>query len=753
MLFKRALTAAAFLLSLALAGCSLGLNEKVSSPPVNVTLGSCLNTSGTVINNFVQGTLSQIEHDDYYTCVNSAVTGFLDYTAGKDQDSFTPDELGNFLTKYFITGREIPPALLKEAMEVKRAMIGGPTDRIQREDLRRLLVILGDLKEFTGAIRTSMPYNTDSFVLRSFDAKDFEGSLAILLKAAIKFGSTIEAGQQSYSFDHMQALIKELGTFLYGPGIADDESHWTNRVLRFSETIRPLKALLVSPPRNEITQSDWPKIYRLGPRFFVAFLRMTYYWKSPDGFLHGEGLHSLERIYREFEDNFQFVLSQRAGGKINTAEISDLLITLYNEKLLPCRPDTALQFVKVAFGKLFGDPMDLAKFEINKNSITHLHENITYAFEGLRGLEFLYRMKFGDGFQEGTLSRSDILAVPVEKILEGTENQDALSVEAVQSLHRTASELSLTFSDPSLTFGVSVPKRGRLENLSYWHMFKMHSMRTFSRLILQGYGNTATESASPAALKTFFDDTFPIIFELGYLDSNGRSDIDKRLLEASLFMYTSDGDGGLTLNEALELETLMLTTLERYGPFHEKIGLACGTTKKDSKEAYLIDYNCYKNYFVQNMAANWYYIPGMADYTTSHTMAERKAIFDRIAHFLKVAPGNDFNTGHTQSFILMPMYVELLFSHFDTNKDGFIDNAEADVGYPTFRPFLSQKAIEQGFKDPYDWEMIFNFLLANQQTPNENLAKYLLRRWVLGKEDFRIDRAQVITIFDKLLSF
>jgi len=735
-------------------GCSLRFNDKVTKATTSVSTGTdCLLRTGEVLNRFSEGTLTENEHATYFACLHQALNKFTGYTSGKNQDYFTPRELAGFLTKYFLAGKEIQPALLDEAVALKQAILGGPADRLSRHDLEQLDQLFENLRSFTASLRPLMPLSAASFVERGFDSDRVEDALKQVISAVSRFGGQLKGKQSSYTFDHLQAYVRELSAFLYR-GQSLPEDHWSVRMGVFSEALRPVKAILLSPPRNEITVADWPKVYRLAPRFFASYLRVQFHLQSPRSSLHGNGLKMVERIFSDFTNTFEFVLEQQPGHVITSEEIDDLILTFYKQNLLPCRPNTARQFIKVVFGKLLGSAADPKKFAITKESLSHLRENVHFAIEGLHAAEALYRTKYGDQFADGVLSKDEIDSVSETQLLEATTLKSTLSREAVKALKRTPIEVRTVFAASGGLFNVVIPKKGDVLQFSYMHMVKMLAMRSFNRLLVQGFGNPRKAMLTATELDSLVSDIFPIMRELRLVNKDMRASISKRLFEASLFLYSSDGDRGLTMNEGLELEALILSTLERSPKAHEKLATLCKASRLDANQKLLIPGACYRREFLKKSREIWNYLPGLADYMAALSPENQRVVFGNMEHFLRkgAAASDDFTLADTQSFVLFPYYIELLFSRFDKNHDGVLDNAEAAVAYPVFQPFIAEKARSKGYTDPKDHVAIFNFLLAYQMLPTDDKWDFVIRRYMLGPKEFRVDRSQVVEIFEKLMS-
>lgn len=736
--------AALFLLCVMLTSCSLRFNDQVTNPIRKVNTGSaCLARAGDVVQRFTNGSLDATAHDEFYECVKVALTKFSNHTTGRFEDAYTAEELGGFLTRSFLDGKEVPNALLTEAMAFKQALVGGPADRLTRQDLKNLIDVIDVLKQYTGNLRPLMPLSASSFVERGYTPAQLEEALAVFRNSTEQLGDSIRKGQARLPFDRMQGLAKELGAFLNNGDVPAD--HWSLEVTRYLPAMRVAKAAVLSGSRDEIAVSDWAKVYYLAPRLFASYLRVRYYLHDPFAHFQGGDRQILEKIFEEFIAAFQTVIDQRPGKSVSSEEIDDFLKSLHEQGILKCRPETARQFVQLIFGKLLGSSQDESKFAVNRESLSRLKQNVLFAFEGLRATEALYRYKLGEDFQARPLTREEIAAVPDSVLLGATNLKAAISQEAVRAVKRNASELRVVMSENN--FGVTIPRIGE-QPLPYSHMVKAMGLRALNRLLMQAFGNGRDEKLSPAQLDTFLNELFPILVEYKITDEKMRATINKRVMEASLFLYSSDGDRSFTMAEALEYEALLLSTIERAPKLQKKIAELCGSP--DLK----VDEDCYREKFSENAVEIWSYLPGFSEYMRGlGTQEKRVAIFKSMERFLrKGKEGTPFTVGDSQSYTLLPYYMELLYFRFDANRDGYLDNAEAEAAYPVFQPFIAEKAALYGFTGTEDHKAIFNFLLANRMLPTDGKWSFFFRRYLLGPKAFRNDRGQIIEIFEKLLS-
>lgn len=746
-MFSKAAHPLALLAVFLLSSCSLKLNDPVTKPLKKVNTGTgCLAQAGDVLDRFAKGTLSETEHDEFYACLDKALSTFALHADGKSKDWFEPEELGNFLTKYFLKGKKISPGLAHQATTLKQAMIGGDSDKITREELRRVIALFGTIKKSTALLLPVMPVRVSSFLAKGYTSDQFEDAVSRFTRAVTLVGDHIQTEQKPYHFDNLAALLKELQVFLY-EGTEIPEDHWTHTLLKVSEVIRPTKAIFVSPPRDQITAADWPKIYRLAPRYFASFLRAQFYLKSAFSTFSASNLDRVERFFADFVSIFEFVLEQHPSQQISSAEIDDFLHTLYAQKMLPSRPETAKAFLRALFGRLLGGPAAAADFAITKDSLNRFKNTMRFALEGFHGIAALYRV--GEG-EPQALTAEQVEKVPNETLLRATRVQSDISLEAIEAVKRSVREVRTVFSGKS--FVVRIPLGHEKEPITYSHLLKIHGLRSMNRMLMQAYGS-GKETLSESELNRFLDDIFPLLTELGLADSGLRDSIGKRLFEASLFLYASDGKKSLTMPEALELESLILSTMNLAPRIHKAVADTCQVPwPKASKRP--IPSACFQKQFLRHSRQFWSYIPGLASFMGSKPAREQEELFATMAKFLRKGKSStdDYTLSDAQAFVLLPYYIELLFSRFDKNGDGFLENSEADRAYPVFQPFLAQKAGEKGIHDPKTHKAIFNFLLAYRQLPDDDKVGFVLRRYLLGAKEFKVDRGQVVDIFSKLLS-
>jgi hypothetical protein len=404
----------------------------------------------------------------------------------------------------------------------------------------------------------------------------------------------------------------------------------------------------------------------------------------------------------------------------------------------------------MVFGKLLGNG-DPNRFAITKDSLNNFSENMRFMFEGLRATEALYRTKFGNSFLTGSMSREEIESVASTELLKSTLLGNALSMEAVEAVKSTPRGVKAVFSYGN--FGVTIPKDGTYRSFPYDHVSKTQLLRALDRLLIHGYGDPRTNKISEAQLNAFTEDLFPILIETGLVDETLKPSIAKRLSEASMFLPSSDGDKGLTMNEAIEFEAILLSTIENGKHVHALVAAACPDNGTDAKGNPLILSACYSEKFAELYTTILSQVPGLQEYMAKQTTAQRQAIFQLIMGIARSGQSiTDYVTiEDSKSIVMISYYVEMIYTRFDGNRDGLLVNVEGDRAFPIFRPFIADKASAQGHKNPKDHEAIFNFILAYRKLPNDDVWDYIVRRYLLGPKKYSVERAQMVEIFAMLM--
>ncbi|MCO5143455.1 MAG: hypothetical protein M9962_10240 [Oligoflexia bacterium] len=729
--------------------CSLKLNEQVNKKEiaVNPAKEGCLSKTGETLDKFTNGQIKEDELNTYWLCLEKAVVMFTHNTKGKEDGYYSPDEFSQFLTKYFLKGKTIPRTLVKEVMAIKVGFFGGSEEKISKEEFQKIIELLAILKSGTNKLLPYMPLLPRHIVSGRFTAEQFEDALIQFQLTMQKIGSLFESGKGSYKVARLVTLATEIESFLYDGPKPDS---WTTSLKRWGDSLPTAKELLISHNSEEITPDDWQRIFSLAPRYYGLVLRSKYYFSAGIAHSHGQGLSNLEKLFDEFYLLLEYAVKSHKNETIQSIEIDKVLEAFHKNQMLPTDLSTAKDFLGLVFGKLLNDNHK-KEYSITLATIQNLKTNALYASEGLRALQFIFKYHANENdFLDLSLDSKQITALPEETLLDATKEKSEISKLAVKSIAESANLTKIVFPAKSKT--IYIPEDGVSPKFSYAHLSRVHLLRSLNRVLFKAYAKDIN-ILNDEEIATIVKDVLPIVTELGLDKEKLEKDISKRLMEASLFLPASDGKKSLTATEAIELEALLLSTLQHGAAVHSDILAKCNSNPKADTSISTIEPNCYRKIFRSAISRYWWHVPGLAKHFLAKNDREREAYFNDLESFLRKDRTNErFTKGDSNAFVLLPYYIELLYLRFDRNKDGLLDNEEADAAFEIFQPLIAEKSLSQGITAKEDHHAIYMFLLAKQELPQNAKLAYFWRRYIAGPQNFKVDRTQVTKIFQKILS-
>ncbi len=734
-------------LFLILTSCTLKLDEEVTKPTVvvNPVQGGCLSGAAATMDQYFKGKISESELEAFWTCMEKALVSFISNTRGADGKNWKGEELSKFLSTYFLKGKSIDPALIKEAMLLKQGMLGGTANAITKEEIEQTILFVRALKATSLKLRPHMPIKAETYLEKKYSVDQVNEVLVQFQSGMAEIGGTLAGKQGSYSFDQLNLFLLRLKDFLYEGDAGRGE--WIDSALSWTLALRPAKQIFISPPKDQIRSEDWTKIYELGPRYYSLYLKTKFFVGTEDQhFSSGTGLQQLEALFQEFSSVLLTLLKNHPTGEISSSDIEEFLEALHKNKLLPVQEETAKAFFQTLFSKILSGPQATRGYVINKETLARLHFSFRFATDGFKILEGLFRVE-GLDISNGTLSEQKI--PNVEKLVSLAPDADATTKDAAEYIFRSMKEIKTVFNGNSAQVLIS-EKRSPLK-FSHAHLVKMHIFQSVNRLLAKSYGSKPG-ILEEAEINALADDIFPLLQDLSLVSKETRNSVSKRLFEASLFLYSSDGETSLTLTEAAELQALLLSTLSHGKNIHKKLAERAGSLNQDQPSKSIISAREYSERLLELKSEVWINIPGFLKFVDSKKKPQQLDLLKKMFQFLrKGKEGQDFTIADTQSVILLPYYIELLFSRFDLDEDGLLTNEEAEKAFPVFEPFLSKKAKEHGLTSKEDHYAVYMFLLAYQDLPNNMKTTWIWRRYITGEKNFAVDRAKVVQIFEKLL--
>ncbi len=727
-----------------LSSCSLRINEPLEPQEtfqVNVAV-SCLTDSGGSLDRFFSGVATPQEIDQFWGCLNSSITTFLNNTLGKDPNAYAPRELANFIGRFFLKDASIQPELLRELMLVKVALFGGNADRLSRTEILQIQNLLTHFAQASKKISPYMPLTPAKILARANSAKEIDEVMAEVEETGKILTFALENGLGDYSFARFENLLLQLEIYGRQNGVT---AEWAKDLRLQIPLMKKIKSFTVSPYVEGVKKDEWKQLAEIGPKVYSLYLRFQLFFPKAMPELKGENLYRFVLLMDEAIPILENALKKRTEAKITAAEVTDIIQELHKRKIVGQKPEEIEQVLAIVLKRFLPDPQAKNPLDISLRNIAEFRTFYTYCIEGLRTISAI----FGHDPANENLSKKILTRKQALARLESQGDKLALfSTEVRAVLYADLKFILKNVSTvhPSGEKIVVIKGPGDIPQ-SQSHLLKLFTYNTANKLAIRAYGNSKKNSISEKQIRSMLSELAPIFQLLNINSKSFATGLSSRLFEASLFLPSSDRYQNLNQLEALELESLLFSVVTEAPTLHDAIQKYCRTRLEK------IQAPCYREEMAERISRSLRGTPLMGAALAQLPIPDRVEVIANLDQFLrKNKIDAAYTEDDTRSILLTMYYIELLFYRFDKNENGVFDNAEAQLAYPFFQTFIADKAAALGRKDPEEHYKIYTYILAKQKVPSTFFEKLDYLNWQPTKP-FQIDRQGILWLFSTLISF
>lgn len=315
-------TILALLLFLSL-GCGLKIGEKNKSENVAEIQGSsCLTQSMDGLKLFFKGDATDMQISESIMCLQNVLISFKDNIRGKNQNSYTPEEIGNFLTKQFLkNGTDFNADLLAEIMNLKVVLVGGNTSAITKSEIDAIASIIARLKPDLIALNPHMKVifskwtpDTDS-AMREKKFVDAKTAFEVFLN---HIGLMLASTQRGYEIKDLINLAVEVAKFTNST--ADSIKiiyNAKNFVIKFKLTLIGGNGALIG--------NEWIPFAKTLNEAFFQILRFKYFFNDLKDDQISEKWKVYENVATDISGLFQDLMTFKNSLILPNNEIISLL--------------------------------------------------------------------------------------------------------------------------------------------------------------------------------------------------------------------------------------------------------------------------------------------------------------------------------------------------------------------------------------------------------------------------------------------
>lgn len=689
--------------------CSLRLNEKSPDNALSVkTAGQgCFSGTSETFNRYIDGKSKSGEMNQFFDCLQTSLNTFLTNTVGADPASYNAGEFSRFLSHYVLKDKPLSSGLVNETMALKAALVGGDSVKVTRNEFQVLKRGVEVVREIFMKNEKIFPFTTEH--LEAMPKEEVEQHLANIEVSLTSLGEFLKTNGQDYSFDRLAGFLKELFTYQDVDLTGETTSA---KIYRLVPAIGAAKAILVAPPINTVAKTDWPRLATTlhhGAKIYLHFVN----GKAGDvSILSGAKSTLVVDLIRDAVELIKLGMRAHPNAIIPPEEVDALAQALLKGNFLKHMDADFLHTqVNLIFKSLF-------KYGAEGNiklgiAPGHLESILNHAEEWSESVAIAEQA--GTALREQYYTKDSLLRYSEKDLVALSQWQNVNSQVAAKGIRSTITEIPMVFADmqyirsgqPGLDqkFIVYLPSTGEVP-LNSDHLKRMGIFRAASSLAF-AFAGKSIDLPNPGNLPkvdydAILDGIVPILIKYKMVASDFKHSMDSRFVESGLFLPHSNGDEILDFNEALELEALLLSTVEKATLLHKEIAEGhCRLPFREDLGDIPAVSRCVKEKFLEKISEYWSQVPKVMEnvITTATSNADgaklnRDAVFANLDSLTLVGrTGKPVGVEHlkadTQAWSLLPYYMDLVLKTHDKNRDDLIDLSEAMEAFPAYKAYLA----------------------------------------------------------------
>lgn len=315
---------------LALVGCGIKLGEKneQTAKVAEIKGTSCLKPSLNQMKLFMAGDASNEDITQALECLQNVLITFKDNIRGKDVDSYTPEEIGNFLTRNFLKDSDfvLTPELMNEIVKFKAMLLGGDTAVITKSEIETLSSLFARYKPELIKLNPHMKVINGKWVPgadREENIAKFQAAKTALNAFLERFGRDLAYCERSYQLNDLFNLAGQIAVIAKAPPNTLAMIENARAVLlKFKEV------LIGGGPALQGT--EWISFTHTLGEVYGQVLRIKYFLKplKADRSQEAEKWRVFEQVALDATSLIDRLMAAKGSDLLQNAEIAELLATL-----------------------------------------------------------------------------------------------------------------------------------------------------------------------------------------------------------------------------------------------------------------------------------------------------------------------------------------------------------------------------------------------------------------------------------------
>jgi hypothetical protein len=777
------------LLGLGVAQCSSQIDEKPAGNR-DVKVGDqvgCLSDIGEKAISFLEAKLDNKDVTETLDCLAFSLEAFESYTKGESRDSYKPEEVRDFLQKFFFNRRQeaqnlvLTDAFLEELTHLKAMILGGRPEVITRQELRLFVQRVKDIKR---ALLVVNPYMS-------------------VVNWALKSDSKVSHLQTNLKADLGQAALKEMAEILVesmpdGELLDPDYRYDMNRVGSLIAEFRKFIKYDDSSARKPEVWGEFIKEFhifttggtaQLNQEKAKQFLRVFATWygwmgvvrvdfQSREGsFFYGEKLQAMHKVITQLFPMLRNVIFRRPSQMLDFKDVERFAVALEKMNMIPFRiRGTSLSSVVQGFvEKVLGDPEVPSALRDERGVLPRHIDMVQYEYSI---------------WYEVQKYLSDHRADPkIDQQMLSSQNND---FESFAEMTHLVGELRPLIPDDH--YSIMLVEEAKIEAYNIYHdasgLTIMNIFRALFRLTIRGFGSynphvsVIYQGMTSDQFQAVYDAIQPLGIDARLMDPRSKGSGHRSFLEANLFTYESNGfqdptavnepvDALVSFAEGVQFLTYLYSAAQLgsrvYNELAERVPLSA-EKHLDVKGMRFLDRRQSVMNFASVILQKVETMPGLTEFLASASGEERQEFAESLFRAARNSNPQEhdqdkwFEKSELDVAVAVMQYSESVMTRFNSDEDEFLNDEEVEAAFPVFQEFLRDMVKKMCVTIPdwidEDWFIlsVFREIVSTGEIPAGDLGRWGQARLIgrFARRDYlwsiELNRLDVIKVFSSVVA-
>jgi hypothetical protein len=655
-------------------------------------------------------TNTHLEHSSQ--CLKNIIDDFKRDVKPNERNAYSVKDLKRFIEKYFVKD-SLSDDFVAEAMELKKALIGGDSEEWTMDELSSVKSLIDVLKS---TMKELEPYKQVLLlhqivdVRRDEDQKILDDAIRILSSVGKKVIRQVHLNSSDYSLTQFQRFLTALGK-------GQSEDSQLKHIEKYFDIAESVKILLFGKWQdghqpNSILEEEWDiecLMLKLAIVYKETLLNPKNFFSSDFELTELLTSNVIDILFRSLKLKQQ--RSSVVGAVFLLSEVNQLIDQLESHGMY--RLFVSTQALKTTI------PLFISRF-LDENRRSDIHE-VEWKHLEVFQKEFNGYNSVAKNIIKMTTNNIDFESIDVSQsftfeelkskfIAFSASNEDAFkknSWEQFKKLfdtkgHLTKKEHLKWDSHYRLVIGSGADE----ETLSIRDLMYTNIYRVASQMLIRGLTDDSERRVHPTIITRDEIRLGYKIFEvfgtdIKAFDSRNLDSATRTAKEADLFTFSANGDGQVQLQELVEELALLIGG----GLYFEHelmrvlISEGCSIDRLDFFKNRYIKTDCAKTVIFKNASALFSHLPRFSKILSQETRESFDSFFESIMKVSKMYSTqtnsiqvNLLETSDFRMFSILLSYIEILYGTFDEDQNNLLDENEVERSSQLFSNFVIESA-------------------------------------------------------------